>query len=161
MHICILGCTKTKLEHPAPASELYSASPYFRACLAYARQRADKIIVLSAKLQHCAIDLDEDPIIEPYDRTLSTLSPDLMRQWQWHAAWNLRNVIEWPDGEELEHFAGCTIEILAGKDYASAITANPWGMGEFFDQAEIIEPMAGLGIGERKGWLKAHTKEVA
>lgn len=65
--LVVIGCGAGKLDHPAPAAELYTGT-YFRECLATARAIADpeSIRILSAK--HGLVRLDD--VLEPYDVTL-------------------------------------------------------------------------------------------
>ena len=75
--IALLSCVSKKLDHPAPAAELYT-SPLFRLSLAYARQlHPDAIHILSAR--YGLVDLDE--VIVPYDVTLNTMPAAERRAW--------------------------------------------------------------------------------
>ena len=48
--IVFLSCTKSKTSYPAPAQELYSASPMFQKTLAYGKSlEPDRMYILSAK----------------------------------------------------------------------------------------------------------------
>ena len=57
--IVILSCTKSKLDHKAPAQELYSASPMFKKTLEYGKSlNPDKMFILSAK--HNLVPLNKE-----------------------------------------------------------------------------------------------------
>jgi len=76
--IVLLSCTKSKLDHRAPAQELYSASPMFRKTLEYGKSlQPDKMFILSAK--HHLVPLNKE--LEPYDKTLKEMSADEKEKW--------------------------------------------------------------------------------
>ena len=57
--IVFLSCTKSKTPYPAPAQELYSASPMFQKTLEYGKTlKPDKIYILSAK--HHLVNLNQE-----------------------------------------------------------------------------------------------------
>jgi hypothetical protein len=69
--IVLLSCTKSKLDIPSPAKDLYSASPMFRKTLEYGISlKPDRIFILSAK--HHLVDLNE--ILSPYDYTIKEMN---------------------------------------------------------------------------------------
>lgn len=69
--IVLISCVSRKGKTKAKAKDLYKG-PLFTNSLAYARsQKPDKIFVISAL--HHVLDLEQE--IEPYDVTLSYLSP--------------------------------------------------------------------------------------
>lgn len=49
MQIALISCSKMKKTYPCPAHELYSASDLFSLSYQYAKKRADKVYILSAK----------------------------------------------------------------------------------------------------------------
>ena len=134
MRIGLVGCGKSKLDHSAPARELYTG-PLFRAALRYAEATCDRVFVLSAK--HGLLDLDT--VIEPYDLRLKDLSPD--------------ELLSWGDAVSSAVMAltGTPTEIivLAGRDYSEALPlADGW---------TLTEPMFGMQVGERLRWLRENT----
>jgi len=71
--IVLLSCTKSKLDKPAQAQELYSASPMFQKTLEYGKElKPDKMFILSAK--HHLVPLTK--VLEPYDKTLKEMPKD-------------------------------------------------------------------------------------
>lgn len=121
---CILiSCSSTKLDHAAPAKDLYT-SPLFRKARELAERSGRPWMILSAK--HGL--LDPEQIVEPYDLALSDLRAEQRHQWagmvrrQLSARW--------------EGLA--TFEIYAGKLYLAAV-----------EGLEYTEPLAGLQVGER------------
>ena len=76
--IVLLSCTKSKLDHAAPAQELYSASPMFQKTLEYGKSlKPDKMFILSAK--HHLVPLTKT--LEPYDKTLKEMPKDEKEAW--------------------------------------------------------------------------------
>lgn len=65
--VVLISCSKLKRSYACAARELYDASPLFRHSLAYARQLASPIYILSAKYGL----LPEDQIIAPYNESLT------------------------------------------------------------------------------------------
>ena len=75
--IVLIGCVKTKLDHKAIAEELY-ISPLFKGRLKYARKiNPDYIYIISAK--YGLVGLNDE--IEPYDKTLKTMSTVDTKKW--------------------------------------------------------------------------------
>jgi len=107
--IALLSCPKSKTSYPAPARELYSASPRFRKALAYMLPYADDVYVLSAR--YGLVTLDEP--LEPYEQTLKTTSTAARRAWA---------------GRVLDQIAG-TAEISPASPSSStptSSTGNTW-----------------------------------
>ncbi len=76
--IVLLSCTKSKLSKPAPAQELYSASPMFQKTLEYGKAlKPDKMYILSAK--HHLVPLQKE--LAPYDKTLKEMPKDEKEKW--------------------------------------------------------------------------------
>ena len=76
--IVLLSCTKSKLDKPAQAQELYSASPMFQKTLEYGKElKPDKMFILSAK--HHLVPLTK--VLEPYDKTLKEMPKDEKEKW--------------------------------------------------------------------------------
>jgi hypothetical protein len=75
MRVGIIGCSKTKLERPAPARELY-CSRTFRAAKAWMDKRMPWVI-LSAKYGV----VEPGDVLEPYDLCLQSLSQRDRQAW--------------------------------------------------------------------------------
>lgn len=126
----LIACSATKLDHAAPARELYTGQA-FRFAMAAAAD--GEVFILSAL--HGLVHPSQ--VIEPYNVTLSEL-PAAER-----AAWCARVA------EQLEPYAGRRVIVLAGANYAAACAQLP--------RAEY--PLAGLGIGQQLAALKAMGTE--
>lgn len=75
--IYLISCCKEKLSSAAKAKDLYQ-SEGFKRRLSYAQfQKADEILILSAK--HHIVELDQ--ILEPYDVCLSTETIGEQKKW--------------------------------------------------------------------------------
>jgi len=75
--IVLIGCVKTKLDRKSKAEELYT-SDLFKGRLKYTRMlRPDYIYILSAK--YGLVDLKQE--IEPYDKTLKTMTAIEIKKW--------------------------------------------------------------------------------
>ncbi len=135
--IVVVGCGKLKMNHAAPARDLYTGQ-LFRAAREWAEANADAWCILSAK--HGVID--PDTVVEPYDVRMQRGggSHDFLRQirHQFQAA---------PYSRHVQVIGKTVIKprviILAGADYVPALAEyNP----------EL--PLAGLGVGQRLQWFK-------
>ena len=128
----LVGCGAKKLDHAAPARDLYTGS-LFRKAAAHAEATCDRWYVLSAK--HGLIHPDD--VIEPYDAVLGGSSPD----------WDER--VRAQLATELADVPRVLLVALAGKRYRGILHPCQWPY-------EI--PMRGLGIGQQLGWL---TERIA
>ena len=138
MKIGLVSCSAQKLDHAAPARELY-CSPLFRASLRLAEHDCDKVYILSAL--HHLVDLD--CVIEPYDRVLSKMPKRARHVWGDHVADRILS----------RHDRHDPIVLFAGYDYVMAVRH---GMGGT-DQARISDPFKGMMIGERLSFLRRHA----
>jgi len=131
--VALISCTKTKTSYPAPARELYGASPLFRKALAYVEPRVDEVLVLSAK--HGLVTLDQP--LEPYEQTLKAMGTAERRLWAERVFRQIR-----------EHFGGSlediTFEFHTGTEYRADLEGLLTRAG-----ATCTCPVEGLGIGER------------
>lgn len=132
--LVLVGCVKTKLDRPAPARDLY-VSPLFRKARAYAEQSGAPWFILSA--EHGLVS--PDTVLDPYNRYLPETSRD------YRAAWGRRVVADL--GRAAGTLAGKVVEAHAGMAYTRAIEAGLHAAG-----AELVEPLAGLGLGQRLAW---------
>ncbi|MBI1338101.1 MAG: hypothetical protein GC164_14240 [Phycisphaera sp.] len=127
----LIACCKTKLEHPAPARELYRGA-LFRKALAYSRQlNPDAVFVLSAK--YGLIGLDDE--IAPYEKTLNSMPIHERRVWYNRVIQQLN---------ERTDPAKDRFVILASMRYREGLVDQ---------MSHVHVPLAGLGIGRQLQWL--------
>lgn len=128
--LVLLACCKDKLDHAAPARELYQGQ-LFKKSLAFAQTFADKIIILSAK--HGPTELDQ--VIEPYNVTLNHGMSKMEKLEYTTKCW-----------KGLAAYEGWRFVYLAGDKYRRGL---PHGEA----------PMEGLPIGKQLQWLTNKLKE--
>src|SRR4051794_28767907 len=121
--IGLVGCSRRKLSHPAPAADLY-VSPLFRLASRYCALTCDRWFVLSA--QHGLVEPAQ--ILAPYDVTLRGLKQAGRRAWADRVVAQLR--------QRGLLGAGHRFLLHAGSAYADPLAGR---LG-----AE--EPLKGLGI---------------
>lgn len=130
MRIGLVGCTKSKLNHAAPAKDLYMPSTLFAGRRRYVERSCDRWFILSAK--HGLVDPDD--VLEPYDQTLNGASRSVKREWTRLVLSEIDKAIE----IDRTHF-----EMHAGNDY--------WGFGlvEGLEKrgATVTLPTTGMRIG--------------
>lgn len=131
--IVLVACCGAKLDHAAPAGEIYRSDLFLKA-KAYAEQIGARWMILSAK--HGLVD--PATIIAPYDETLNDKSADELEDWNSLVRLQLGNDV-WNRGGSSAGFV-----VLAGAKYRGWLTK--------WDRVEV--PMAGMGIGKQKAWLK-------
>ncbi|MBO4140358.1 hypothetical protein J5U46_09410 [Micromonospora tulbaghiae] len=132
--IALIGCVKTKLDHPVPAHDLY-VSPLFIRRRTYVERHARRYYILSA--EHGLVA--PETVIAPYDTALAQQSKDYRRAWgQWVAAKLMRAESQVRDR---------VVEIHAGDEYAQAIAPLLTQAG-----ATVRRPLAGLTFGEQLAW---------
>lgn len=132
--LILIGCVKSKLEHPAPAKDLYT-SALFRKERAYAESSGKPWFILSAK--HGLLSPDE--VIEPYEVYLKTM-PDAYRAW-----WGQTVVRQL--GEAFGPVDGVSIEVHASAAYVDQILPHL-----AIEGARIVTPLHGLTMGQRLAW---------
>lgn len=136
--IVLLSCVATKLDHAAPAEELYD-SPLFKKSLAYAKAlKPDYIYILSAK--HYVLPLTK--VIEPYDKTLLNMPADEVREWGAQIIKILADKFDLDNDEFI---------ILAGDKYRKNIVPQ---------MAHWSAPLEGLRIGEQLQWYTQQLKKL-
>lgn len=150
--IGLIACCKTKLDRAAPVRELYT-SPLFRLSLAYAETRCTRVYVASA--QHDLLELDR--VLAPYNRTMASLTP---MQRKLFGAAVARGLVD-------RHGDAFDLLILAGSAYIDPIRLalakmgrGPGvvvGGGDGHGRVQIVEPLAGMQIGERLSFLSRAT----
>jgi hypothetical protein len=135
MKVVLLSCVSKKLPHKAKARDLY-ISPLFRLGLKYAESlHPDKIFILSA--EYGLVDLDKK--IEPYNRTLNTMSAADALAWADRVLLQLKGSIDLENDEFI---------FLAGERYRRHLIPHI---------AKYSVPMKGLGIGKQLKYLKGAT----
>ena len=127
MRIGLVACSKTKLDRPAPARELYT-SPLFRAASGYCERVYDRWYVLSAL--HGLVHPDQ--VIEPYDVTLATMTAEQRRGWRYRVR------AQW--GSRAPDLSPGLIFLQGGILYRKAF------------HPATRAPLAGLGIGQQLAW---------
>jgi hypothetical protein len=131
--IYLVSCVDKKLEHNAPASELYISQWFFRA-RGYVRATGCPWYILSAK-HHL---LDPGRIIEPYNERLKGKPIAARKQWAINVFDSLPKVMEPSD----------MVVLLAFNDYREFLVPLLRGAS-----IKIDIPMQGLGIGQQLHWL--------
>lgn len=105
---------------------------------AYAERHADRWFIISAKYGL----IHPDGVIDPYEQTLAGARVAVRREWA-------RRVFQEMESAGLT--AGCkTFLWLAGQAYQKELS-------KLLHAHEHIDPLAGMGIGHRLGWLKAQA----
>jgi hypothetical protein len=125
MSIGLVSCTKSKLDHPCPARDLYTASALFRKARAYCERHYDGWYILSAK--HGLVHPHE--VLAPYDLTLKRMGVADRRAWGRRVSTDLRAL-----GDHVYY-------AHAGKDYLEYITG-----------VTLVNVLEGLNYGRRLRW---------
>lgn len=125
----LVACCGFKLDHAAPAQDLY-ASDLFHKARAFAETFGLTWYILSARYGV----VPPGRVIKPYDETLNDKSAHEL------AVWNAMVSKEWGGAERRG------LVVLAGAKYRG------WLEGVAHDA-----PMARMGIGQQKAWLKAQV----
>lgn len=131
--LVLVSCSKAKLDHSAPARELY-CSPAFQMKRAIIERNGADWLILSAK--HGL--LEPDAMIAPYDLTLNTMGVAARQKWARDAIPPL-----------LERARGIgRVVIFAGQAYSQYLTGS---LAEH--NIAVSEPLRGLRQGEQLAWL--------
>jgi hypothetical protein len=138
--VVLVGCVKSKLSHAAPAKDLY-ISPLFRSERAYAEAAGKRWFILSA--EHGLVAPEE--ILQPYELRLSTTPARYRQEWGAKVVQQLRDAAGPVDGK--------TIEAHAGSAYIDPIRAGVAQAG-----AHLVEPLAGLTLGQRLAWYSERLR---
>lgn len=135
--IVLISCVSKKVDHPAPAKDLYT-STLFRFCYGYAQSLCpDKVFILSAKYGL----VPTNKVIAPYNMTLNAMSLKEIQEWSRGV---IREVTRRTDTQKDKFI------FLAGEKYRKYLLSE-------IDNYEI--PMQGLKIGEQLAWLKRKLKQ--
>ena len=141
-HIVLLSCTKSKLNKPSPAQELYSPSPTFQKTLEYGKQlKPNKIYILSAK--HHLISLNKE--LSPYDLTLKDMKKDEKELWGKKVVSQMKS-------------AGLNLDkdkftFLTGTEYMKPLL-------KYIPNSNVNTPLKGKRMGERMKWLNSKIQQV-
>jgi hypothetical protein len=138
--IALVACVGKKLDHPAPAADLYQ-SAWFRKARRYAEAAGDLWYILSAR--YCLTKPDQ--MIEPYNVTLNDKSRQARQVWAADVANHLKIVDPPP----------CQVVILAGLRYREFLVPLLR-----HDGYAVEVPMAGLGIGQQLAWLDRNIGRI-
>jgi hypothetical protein len=138
--IYLVSCVGQKRDYPTMAKDLY-VSDWFVKARAWVEQEGgdDSWLILSA--EYGLVEPDEH--IHPYEKTLKKLSKKQREDWAEFVYDELMFYLAPED----------RVVILAGRYYREFL--EPWLIEDGFD---VEVPLAGLGIGEQKQWLKRNTR---
>lgn len=139
--VVLVGCVKSKQPHAAPAKDIYT-SALFRGARKLAEASGVPWFILSA--EHGLLQPNE--VIEPYDVYLKTMPTAYQRDWGRRVVEHLLRAIGPVEGRR--------IEVYASDAYVSAIRQRLKDAG-----AVVVEPIAGLRMGERLQWYASHRQE--
>jgi hypothetical protein len=167
VRIGLVGCAKTKLDHPALARSLY-VSDLFKKASAYVERTYDHWFILSA--QHYLVHPDE--ILEPYDRSMRDLDAAAKRHWagivecglrcghgartegRWQIPLTPRLLLgAWmSEGKKVGIERRVDLYVHAGAEYVEPLAAKVAQMRR--STWRVIAPLEGLQIGARLSWYK-------
>jgi hypothetical protein len=143
LKMIVIGCGKAKRDEPAKAMDLYTGS-LFRLSRRYAEASRRPWVILSGA--HGIVQPHE--ILMPYDAG----PPDKGRErqaWAWAAAEKI--------AAELARLGlgKLGVELCAGVAYAAPVARELDRLG-----VRAVQPLAGMGVGERLRQLKLWTNEL-
>jgi hypothetical protein len=140
--IVLLSCSKSKLDHKAPAQELYSPSPTFQKTLAYGKSlKPDAMYILSAK--HHLVPLDKE--LAPYDQTLKEMPKDQKEAWG-------EEVIKQMKAKNIDPAKTKFISLM-GVEYMKPLL-------KYIPESNIETPLEGKRMGERMQWLNSQISKL-
>lgn len=150
-NLILISCSSQKSAAAGKAKDLYQ-SDLFRKSFEYAKQQLaplwiqnlspdhNQIFILSAKYGL----LNPHSFIHPYDLTLNDMSPEKQQLWSNIVLRQLQD--EYPG-----HEYPSQIFFLCGQKYRKHLLPL---VADHFYRSDIKTPLAGLGIGQQKQWLK-------
>lgn len=133
-HLVLISCSKSKLDHPAAAKDLYT-SPLFRRARSFAEASGRTWFILSA--EHGLVAPGE--WLAPYERYLPDTARDFREAW---GHWVVERLDLLVDG-----LAGRTVEIHAGSAYVEPIAERLHAKG-----CRASLPLEWLAVGQRLHW---------
>ncbi len=136
--IAVVGCTRRKQERPAPAKEICSSSPLFRAYCQWAQRNAHQWYILSGKYGL----VPPEQTLEPYDQPLiqSLRDTDFCQRWF----------------DQLQQYIPrvCIVIALMSDQYADLLEkALATLRGEEWVKNHYVKPLQGLKKEERLLYL--------
>lgn len=150
--VAIIGCGKSKLDHAAPACELYTGS-LFRAALAHAESTADRVFIASAK--HGLLRTTQT--IEPYDQKLrrggvgAFVRDASVDAWRARVSGQLHKLARDLRGP------GVLFSIYAGADYSLPIV-EAIRFAAIEQAYHVRTPLDGMTLGRRLQWFAAQRQ---
>lgn len=140
--IVLLSCTKSKLDKPAQAQDLYSASPMFKKTLEYGKTlHPDKMFILSAK--HHLVPLTK--VLKPYDKTLKEMPKKEKEKWGEEVYQQMKQNGINPEKD--------TFVMLTGSEYMKPLK-------KYIPEKHMETPMEGKRFGERLKWLNSQVQKL-
>ena len=140
--IVILSCTKSKLDKPSQAQDLYSASPTFQKTLEYGKSlKPDEMFILSAK--HHLVPLTK--VLSPYDKTLKEMPKDEKETWG-------EEVIKQMKSKNIDP-SKTKFVFLTGTEYMKPLL-------KYIPESNIETPLEGKRMGERMKWLNSQISKL-
>ena len=161
--IALIGCSSKKMSGRVRARDMY-CSPLFDFSKAWADNRWIDYGILSAEYPELADpEGGPDTIIDEYDKKITSLSSNQRKGWAKEVVSNINKpkpstVSILKGGEKLtkKRFKAENkinkIYLLAGKSYTRDLIPE---LKKKFPDAELIEPLSSMQIGERLQFLKA------
>lgn len=139
--VVLIGCGKSKQNKKCQAQNMYIGK-YFKTCLDYAKTFKSDVYILSAK--YGLLSLEQE--IEPYDKTLNTMSKSDSLKWKDTVE---KQILE--SGIPLDE-----VVFVCGKNYSKHIS-------KMFKKC--VYPLEGLtGMGHQISYmlneLKSHNKTI-
>lgn len=145
MRIALVACASTKLDHPAPARDLYISDLFAKTCAYVEAAGYDRWYILSARYHLVA----PDTVLAPYDQSLATMTAPQRAAWALQIRTALGRVLTPQTGPH-------TVDLFAGALYRADLEG--WLR---YNHVIVNVPLAGLGIGQQKRWLLQQRLEIA
>jgi len=140
--IVLLSCTKSKLDKPSQAQDLYSPSPMFQKTKAYGETlKPDKTFILSAKYHLTPMEKE----LEPYNLTLKDFNKDEKQKWGETVISQMKEKGIDPQRD--------TFIFLAGSEYIKPLK-------DHIPEENVENPMEGKRMGERLSWLNSQVENL-
>lgn len=136
--VVLVGCVKTKLDHGAPAKDLY-VSDYFAKMRTYAEASGRPWFILSAA--HGLVSPDD--WLEPYERYLPDTSREYRRAWGEKVATQLEQAVG--------SLSDMVVDVHAGAAYVESVEESLAPRG-----ALVLDQLRGLSFGRRLSWYLEH-----
>jgi len=138
--ICLVACVSLKDTRKKRAGDIY-LSPLFKKAKEFASKNFDRWYILSAKYGL----ITPDKLIEPYEKTLNTMSKEDRHRWTEKVFEEIKTHTK----------ANDEITVIAGKRYRQDLTPLLIKRGN-----KVQFPMEGLGIGKQLQWLTQNNINI-